>query len=149
MSTDSMIFNVSDYLSEEDMKRIATEEFRAACGRSSKENFDRIISNSAYYLVGDLVDEHFSGDMVETLKAKTIEVINGLSSHTVFSPPSAWDRAASKGFEHLQTLLDEQKPLIAERLTDLISTLDSGDLREMVGRQVGEAIIAKLTRGDA
>ena len=149
MSTDNMIFNVSDYLTEDDMKRIATEEFRAACGRSSKENFERIISNSAYHLVGDLVDAHFNGEMVETLKAKAIEVINNLSTHTVFSPPSAWERAASKGFEHLQTLLDDQKPLIAQRLTDLISTLDGEYLRDMVERQVGEAIIAKLTRGEA
>lgn len=141
-------FDVADYLPEEDMKRIATEEFRAACGRSSKENFERIISNSAYNLVGDLVDAHFDGAMIEVLKDNTIKVINTLSSITVFSPPSAWDRASSKGFDHLQNLLDEQKPLIAQRLTALISSLDGDYLREMVERQVGEAIIAKLTRSD-
>lgn len=146
MTTETVTFNVSDYLSEEEMKRIAAQEFRAACANSSSQNFERIISNAAYYLVGDLVDQHFDGKLIEILKANTIKVIEGLSSHTVFSPPSAWDRAASKGYEHLQFLLDEQKPLIAERLKAVIENYNSEALREMVERQVGEAIIAKLIK---
>lgn len=137
-------FNVSDYLDESDMKQIATEEFRSVCARSSKENFERIISNSAYYLVGDLVDEHFSGGMVEILKAKTIEVINGLSSHTVFSPPSAWDRQASKGFEYMQSALDALKPEIHDRVKQVIASYSSEDLRDLIESQVSTAIMAKL-----
>lgn len=146
MTTETVTFNVADYLSEDEMKNIAAQEFRAVCKNSSSQNFERIISNAAYYLVGDLVDQHFDGKLIEVLKINTIKVVEGLSSHTVFSPPSAWDRAASKGFEHLQSLLDEQKPLIAERLKAVIENYNSEDLREMVERQVGQAIIAKLIK---
>jgi hypothetical protein len=146
MTTETVTFNVSDYLSEDEMKNIAAQEFRAACANSSSKNFERIISNSAYDLVGELVDQHFDGKLVEVLKANTIKVIEGLSSHTVFSPPSAWDRAASKGFEHLQSLLDENKPMIEHRLRSIIANYNSEELREMVERQVGEAIIAKLIK---
>lgn len=137
-------FNISEILDESEMKRIATEEFRAACARSSKENFDRIISNSAYYLVGDLVDQHFDGKLIETLKANTLRVVNELSSITVFSPPSAWDRAASKGFEHMQSALDELKPAIHDRVKEVIASYSSEDLRELIEAQVSAAIMAKL-----
>lgn len=139
-----LTFNVSDHLDESEMKRIASEVFRSACAISSKENFERIISNSAYYLVGDLVDEHFDGALVETLKAQTIRVVEGLSSHTVFSAPSAWDRKASKGFEHMQSALDDLKPEIHERVKEVIASYNSEDLRELIESQVSSAIMAKL-----
>lgn len=143
--TNTIEIDLNDYLTEDERKEIALDVFRSACARQTQGEFERIISNSAYFLVSDLVDQHFSGGMVEVLKAKTIHVIENLSSHTVFSPPSAWDRAASKGFEHLQALLDEQKPLIADRLKTVIANYNSEDLREMVERQVGQVIINKLT----
>ncbi len=143
--TNTIEIDLNDYLTYDDRKEMARDVFRAACARQTQADFERIISNSAYFLVADLVNQHFSGEMVEILKAKTIHVIENLSSHTVFYPPSAWDRAASKGFEHLQTLLDEQKPLIADRLKTVIANYNSDDLREMVERQVGQAIINKLT----
>lgn len=138
-------FNVSDYLDESDMKRIAAEEFRSVCARSSKENFERIISNSAYHLVGELVDQHFGGALIETLKANTIKVVNSLSSSTVFSPPNAWDRQASKGFEHMQSALDELKPEIHDRVKQVIASYSSEDLRELIESQVSAAIMAKLS----
>lgn len=141
----SSTFDVASYLTEEEMKRIASEEFRAVCARSSKENFERIISNSAYYMVGEAVDAHFDGGMVELLKANAIKVIKNLSSSTVFSPPNAWDRASSKGFDHMQSALDELKPMIQSRVAELIAGYNSEDLRELIERQIGDAIMNKLT----
>lgn len=146
--TNAIEIDLNDYITEDERKEMARDVFKAACARQTQAEFERILSKSAYHMVGDLVDQHFEGSMVEVLKGNAIKVINSLSSHTVFSPPSAWDRSSSKGFDHLQSLLDEQKPLIAKRLTDLISTLDGDYLREMIERQVGDAIIAKLTRGE-
>lgn len=142
--TDQLTFNVADYLDESDMKRIAAEEFRAACARSSQGDFERIISNSAYYLVGDLVDQHFDGRLIEALKAKAIQVVFSLSASTVFSPPNAWDRQASKGFEHMQSALDQLKPEIHERVKQIIASYSSADLRELIEAQVAQAIMAKL-----
>lgn len=138
-------FNVSDYLDESEMVQIARDAFRASCAKSSQENFERIISNSAYYLVGDLVDQHFDGGLVKTLKENTVRVVKKLSSSTVFSPPNAWDRAASKGFEHMQDALDELKPEIHERVKEVIASYSSEDLRILIESQVSAAIMAKLT----
>lgn len=140
-----LTINVDDYLSESDKRRIVTDAFSAAAAAHSQKDFERIISNSAYYLVGEIVDQHFDGNMVATLKDKAISVINNLSSSTVFSPPNAWDRAASKGFEHMQSALDELKPMIHQRVHDLIARYSSEELRSLIEEQIGDAIIKKLT----
>ncbi|MDM9556020.1 hypothetical protein QU926_20620 [Pseudomonas asiatica] len=140
-----LTINVDDYLSESDKRRIVTDAFSAAAAAHAQKDFERIISNSAHYLVGEIVDQHFDGNMVATLKDKAISVINNLSSSTVFSPPNAWDRAASKGFEHMQSALDELKPMIHQRVHDLISRYNSEELRSLIEEQIGDAIIKKLT----
>jgi len=140
-----LTINVDDYLSESDKRRIVTDAFSAAAAAHAQKDFERIISNSAYYLVGEIVDQHFDGNMVATLKDKAISVINNLSSSTVFSPPNAWDRAASKGFEHMQSALDELKPMIHQRVHDLIARYSSEELRSLIEEQIGDAIIKKLT----
>lgn len=140
-----LTINVDDYLSESDKRRIVTDAFSAEAAAHAQKDFERIISNSAYYLVGEIVDQHFDGNMVATLKDKAISVINNLSSSTVFSPPNAWDRAASKGFEHMQSALDELKPMIHQRVHDLIARYNSEELRSLIEEQIGDAIIKKLT----
>lgn len=138
--------DLNDYITEDERKQMARDVFKAECARHVQADFERVLSNSAYYMVGELVDQHFDGSMVEVLKAKAIQVIKGLSSSTVFSPPSAWDRAASKGFTFMQESLEELKPAIHKRVQEVIATYNSEELRELIERQVGEAIIAKLTK---
>lgn len=137
--------DLDDYLTLEERKEMARDVFKAACARQTQADFERIISNSAYYLVGDAVNQHFNGEIVEILKANTIKVVNNLSSTTVFSPPNAWGRSESKGFTHLQEAVDELQPEINKRVREVIASYNSEELREMIERQVGEAIINKLT----
>ncbi|WP_419204358.1 hypothetical protein [Bordetella trematum] len=137
--------NIDDYLSDEEKRQIARDEFRAACDRRSATDFERILSNAAYDLVRKEVDAAFDGDMVDTVRAQTVKVINGLSSHTVFSPPNAWDRSASKGYTYLQEAIEAARPAIAERVLAIIDTMSAVDLRERIEDLVCDAIIGKLT----
>lgn len=136
--------DIDDYLDESQKRVIVAEAFRRASAQHAQKDFERIISNSAYYLVGEIVDEHFDGRMVEFLKAKTIDVINKLSSSTVFSPPNAWDREASKGWQQMQQAIEDLKPMIHQRVSDIIDDYDHSALRDLIETQVGEAIIKKL-----
>ncbi|WP_095067856.1 hypothetical protein [Pseudomonas sp. Irchel 3A18] len=140
-----LTLNINDYLSDQEKTQIAREAFREAAAQQARKDFERILSNAAYHMVGEIVDQHFDGGMVETLKTNAIKVINNLSSTTVFSPPNAWDRASSKGFDHLQTAVDELKPAIHERVAKVIAGYSSTELRELIEAQVGEAIIKKLS----
>lgn len=137
--------NIDDYLSEDEKRQIARDEFRAACARRSAADFERILSNAAYDLVRKEVDDAFDGDMVDTVRAQAVKVINGLSSHTVFSPPNAWDRNASKGYTYLQEAVEAARPAMVERVLTIIDTMSAVDLRERIEDLVCDAIIGKLT----
>lgn len=137
--------NIDDYLGEEEKRQIARDEFRAACARRSAADFERILSNAAYDLVRKEVDDAFDGDMADTVRAQAVKVINGLSSHTVFSPPNSWDRNASKGYTYLQEAVEAARPLMVERVLTIIDTMSAVDLRERIEDLVCDAIIGKLT----
>lgn len=142
---DAMMVDISDYLTDDDRRSIARDEFRKVCARRTEEDFQRILSNAAYDIVGKEVDAVFDEGMAAAVKAKAIKVIAGLSAFTVFRKPDAWDRAESKGWTHLQSAIDEARPLIAARVNQIVADMDEIDLRELVADQIGEAIIAKLT----
>lgn len=137
--------NIDEYLTEGDRRQIVRDEFRAACARRSQADFERILSNAAYDLVRQEVDAAFDGQMVELVRANAIKVINTLSSYTVFSPPNAWDRAASKGWEHLQEAINAAKPVVVERVLAVIADIDADTLRERLDGMIGDVVVAKLT----
>lgn len=140
----NVTIEVEEYLSEEQMRAIAESEFRAACARSSKENFDRILSNAAYDLVRTEVDAVFDAGLAETVRQKAIGVIQNLTSYSVFSPPNAWDREASKGWLHLQNAIDDAKPLIDAKIANYVQNMGEDELRSLVADRFAEALIAKM-----
>ncbi len=137
--------NIDDYLGEEEKRQIARDEFRAACARRSAADFERILSNAAYELVRKEVDAVFDGGMVETVRANAIKVINQLSSYSVFTPPSPWDREASKGWTYLQQAVEEAKPVMAARVLEIVTQMDADYLRSMIDGLIGDVIVSKLT----
>lgn len=136
--------NIDDYLGEEEKRQIARDEFRAACARRSAADFEHILSNAAYDLVRKEVDAAFNGDMVKTVRANAVKIINQLSSYSVFTPPSAWDREASKGWTYLQEAIEAARPVMAERVLAIIAEMDGDDLRGRLDGLIGDAIVSKL-----
>lgn len=137
--------NIDDYLSDEDKRQIARDEFRAACARRSAADFERILSNAAYALVRQEVDAAFDGSMVETVRANAVKLISNLSSYSVFTPPTHWEREASKGWTYLQEAIEAAKPAMAERVLSIIAELDGDDLRGRLDGLIGDVIVSKLT----
>lgn len=137
--------NIDDYLSDEEKRQIARDEFRAACARRSADDFERILSNAAYDLVRKEVDEAFDGCMVDTVRANALKVIRELSSFTVFNRPNAWDNEACKGWTYLQEAIEAAKPAISERVLAIIAEMDGDDLRGRLDGLIGDVIVSKLT----
>ena len=140
------MIDLDDYVSEEEKKAIAIEEFRRVAAKKCELDFERILSNASYSLVQKVVDDAFDGGMVATVKAKSIEIINALSSFTVFKKPDAWDRGESKGWSHLQAAIDEAKPVIQERVNAVIADLSDEDLRELISDRITDAVLSKLSK---
>lgn len=137
-------FEIEDYLNEDQMRVIAQDEFRAACARSSKENFERILSNAGYALVRDEVDAVFDDGLAHAVKAKALDVIEKFTANSVFCAPNAWDQEASKGWTHLQSAVDEAKPMIEAKVAEYVQNMSEDELRELVADRFADALIAKI-----
>lgn len=136
--------NIDDYISDQEKKYIAMSAFRSACERVSEENFERIIANAGYHLVEKEVDAAFDGKMRQKVREKSIEVINGLSTYSVFRPKDVWHNEQSKGWEALQSAIEDNQEAIRERVGKLVQEIDAEDIRQLLeDRLVGE-IMSKL-----
>lgn len=133
------------YLSHDDMRTIAIEEFRAVARQKSKEDFQRILDNAAFELVRREVDELFDGGMAETVKSRAYQVIGEMTTFTVFKKKDAWGTEESRAYVHLQSAMDDAKPLIAERVNEIIRGMSNGALHDLIQQQIAVAIIEKLT----
>lgn len=141
---DKVEIAISDYLSDSEMRQIAVDAFREVAATKAREDFQRILDNAAYELVRREVDTVFDGGMAETVKAKAIQVIAGLSAFTVFKKPDAWCRESSVAWTHLQAAMRDAQPAIEARVNEIIASMDHDDLSELISDQIGSAILNKL-----
>lgn len=139
-----MDINFEEYLSESERKEIVASVFREKCVEALKQDGQRIISNSSYEIVQKMVDEIFDGKLNEILVEKTKEVINGLTSYTVFKNPNMWDAEASEGYKYLQEVIRNSKPLIQARITEIIATLNEDDMRQSLRDEAIYLLDSKL-----
>lgn len=133
-----------DYLTDDDVRRIVSEEFRDVVRAKVRADFERILTNAAYELVRREVDAVFDGGMAEFVKEKAVGVIKELSAFTVFRRPDAWDKEASKGWVHLQSAMDEAKPQIAERVSEVIAGMDVSDMRYLIESKVSDVLTDRI-----
>jgi aspartate ammonia-lyase len=141
-----MEINFEDYLSEQERKEIVASVFREKVkGEFDKE---RIFGNAAYAIVTKIVDEHYNGEMSQIIQEKAISIIKSLSEYTVFKRPDHWDKEASMAWKHLQSVMGESKPLIQEKVSQIIAELDQDDLRETLKEYAVELLDTKLFGGN-
>lgn len=137
-------FDIDQYLTEEDKKRICREKFAEVAKMKCQADFERIISNSAYMIVLDEVDKLFDGNMQDFLVERIEKVVKELSTFTVFNGPDAWDKTASKGWHLLQEATEKAKPLIVQRVVDLVEGMSQEDLAYRIQEPLVAAIMDKL-----
>lgn len=140
--------DIDDYLSEDDKRAIARKSFAEACDMRSEVTFQRLLNNAGYSLVQEAVDASFDEGMHSAIKSRAIKCIEELGSFMVFRRPDAWDAKAGKGWEILQSAVESSRCLIQDRVNEIIAGLSYEDLREIVDRQVGDAIMNKLKADD-
>ena len=119
-----MEIDISQYLSEEDKKSIAIEEYCNAIRQLVQVDKERILSNCAYTVVQKLVDDAFNEDLNTILVDKIKDIINNLSPYSVFKRKDAWDKDESKGYKYLESAVEDNKQLIESKVQEIIAELD-------------------------
>ena len=137
---------LSDDGSKMNKAEAARDAFRSVCVQKSQADFERILSNASYEICRKEVDAVFDGKMAEIVASKTTALINNLSSYSVFVKPNAWDREASKAWAHLQTAMDEAKPLIADRVNAVINEMTDDQMHDLISIRIADAVLERIAK---
>lgn len=126
-----MNINFEDYLSDSEMQDIIREEFRNIARQKAKDDFERILSNIAYNMVWDAVEECFDENAKEYLKEKVKSIISNMTDFEVFRTPNAWGRPANSPYETLCNAVKENKELLDEKVKESIANLTKKDMKKV------------------
>jgi len=140
-------FNMEDYLTEDEKKRIAEDAFCSMCISKFKDDAERIFSNAAFDCVSKMC-EIDNEDVKEKLAKKTIEIIDGLSSFTFFQKPDAWGRDGNSNYHLLKYIVEENKHKIESKLDSVIDNMNlPSDFEIDINYKIEEMVMARLFGG--
>ena len=127
-----MDINIEDHLSVDEMKEIARDVFRTKCEDKSKDEIDTLVTNAAYYIVSQMVDDHFDEGLDKKIRDKTIQVINGLTQYTVFHSGDRPYKNATTAHKLMEAAAHENKELIGRRVERAIMSIRKDDIMDAV-----------------
>lgn len=141
-----MEINFEDYLSDEEKKEIIINEYRTLVQRKMKTENDlkRILSNVSFEVFYKIVDDCFDGISKATIKEQIDRIISDPKSYNIFKRPDAWDRETNSAYRHMQEVINNHKPKITKKISDLmdeqvIKTCKS-DIKDLVETILSEHI---------
>ena len=137
-------FNIEQYLSEDDMKEIAKDAFREKCEKCLETDFERILSNIAYSVIWKASDDVLDGQLQHKLKAKVEGVIENLTDFSVFKSPDSWSRESNKSYKLLQEVVEDSRPLIEQRVKEIIKGFDGKDFKLDMNYRLEDMISQRL-----
>lgn len=136
--------NIEDYLNHDEIKNIIKHEIRYIVERDA----ERLLTNSAYYVVFKAVDEALDNNAKELIKQKAIEVINNLSEFSVFRKRDTWERENSIAYDILQEAVKENSNLIKQKIREIIENRDyEEDIKNAIDYYFAEGLMEIIKRG--
>lgn len=148
-------FNIEDYLNEEEIK----EECKFAIRTMVKEHFqndadlDRLITNLSYEFVFKAIDETTGIDSLQKIKDTVVKLVQKESTinYELFRPKDAWGRGEALGLKVLNEAINENIPLIKEKVKEAINNYDflnRKDLQERMEDLFHDMLEEKLFHND-
>ena len=111
-----MEINIQDYLTHDEIKEIAIEQVKG----SLRQGGERLVNNLAYEVAFRIIDESLTDEMMEQVKNKVPEIIDGMSEFSIFRKPNAWERQSSDAWDTLQTAMKENRDSIKDKVKETI-----------------------------
>lgn len=143
--------NIADYFDTDEMRNIAKDVFisRVRYLMDSERVIERILSNSAYDVVGDMIEKKCQIDLGKVLEDKCEKIINDDSS-VKFELFRNCDYDGKKGIGLV--LLEK---IVTEKLRDKLETvaenviknikLDTKKFEKLVAEKVAEKVAKKMS----
>ena len=124
--------DVREYLSEEQMREIAVDEWRRMCREACNGNAERIIENIGHAVATKMVSEALGDSANDLIRDKAVEVIGKLSEFSVFRRPDAWDRGPTPAYTVLMDAVRANADLVNEKVRQSIHQLSKRDAIEIM-----------------
>lgn len=142
--------NIADYLDHESLKLIATETFKNLINHSMYTEGDakRILVNSAYDIVGDILEKRYELNLESELVNKCLKIINDENSLR-FELFRDYDGRKGIGLVLLEKIVTEKLQLRIETVAENIIKnikLDTKKFEKMVVEKVAELVAKKLNK---
>lgn len=135
-----MNINIEDYLSDEEIKQIVTEEFREKVRESIRKNgVTTFIANIGYQNVFEIINNEIP-EYENLVKDKTKEVIEGLSSYSVFRKKDLVDNEDSLGQKYLEKAVEDNKNIINDKVVEIFNRLGETDISYEISNIIEEKI---------
>lgn len=148
-------FEVSDYLNEKEIKKcIMAGIVRSIDGfMANEDNFERVMSNLAYKIIWDGIDELMKEkevDLKSMLEGKVINIIDKLSVFEVFNT-GGWGSKRTYGMDMIDETLKAKKTLIEEKVEQLINeySINTNNFKDDIKDVVEEQILKCLGISEA
>lgn len=127
-----MQIEIDKYISEEEKRWIAIEEWRKMVREACKGNAERIMGNIAHDVVGKMVDEALGENANRIIADKAIAVIDELSVYSVFRRADAWDRAESPAYKALMDAVVANADIVNDRVRAAIRNISKKEALEVL-----------------
>lgn len=142
--------NISDYLDEATLRDIATDTFRSLINHSMYTEGDakRILVNSAYDIVGDILEKRYELNLESELVNKCLKIINDENSLR-FELFRDYDGRKGIGLVLLEKIVTEKLQDKLEKVAENIIKnikLDTKKFEKMVVEKVAERVAEKLNK---
>ena len=119
-----MDIEIKDYLNQEEIKEICKDALNQKIREDMRNlNVNDIIANISYAEVAAMVDTHLGEDNYckKTIAQKTQQIIESLSSYSVFRKADAWERQNSIAYDIMEEECRAARPLIKKRVEQIIN----------------------------
>ena len=119
-----MDIEIKDYLNQEEIKEICKDALYQKIREDMRKlNVNDIIANISYAEVAAMVDTHLGEDNYckKTIAQKTQQIIENLSSYSVFRKADAWERKNSIAYDIMEEECRAARPLIKKRVEQIIN----------------------------
>ena len=128
--------NIEDYLSQEEMKEIAKEQFSLAVKELFRKpsDIERIMTNLSYEYLFKTVSEAIGKDSLEFIKDKVISLLQDDShiSYLMWRRKDAWENDESPAITAMNKAIKDNEEFIKSRVYSFISNYDFNEVKDEI-----------------
>jgi len=117
-------FEVTDLMSKEEIEGHAKDIMIEVLRKKISEEAERLLTNAAYYCAYQIMDGVITESQKALIQAKTVTIIDKMSSSDVFRSETHWRDKPSIAYLEIEKAVRENKERITDKTISVIENFD-------------------------